>query len=44
MTIPGVDYYTALLFVSEIGDIGRFSSSGKLVSWLGLAPRALAER
>ena len=39
MTIPGVDYYTAMLFISEIGDISRFSRSGKLVSWLGLAPR-----
>lgn len=39
MGIPGVDYYTAMLFTSEIGDITRFSSAGKLVSWLGLAPR-----
>lgn len=39
MTIPGVDYYTAMLFTSEIGDIGRFSRASKLVSWLGLAPR-----
>jgi transposase len=39
MTIPGVDYYTAMLFVSEIGDITRFSESNKLVSWLGLVPR-----
>jgi transposase len=39
MTMPGVDYYTAMLFISEIGDIGRFSNANKLVSWLGLAPR-----
>lgn len=39
MSIPGVDYYTAMLFVNEIGDISRFSSASKLVSWLGLAPR-----
>lgn len=39
MTIPGVDYFTAMLFVSEIGDIGRFARSSKLISWLGLAPR-----
>ena len=38
MTIPGVDYYTALLFVSEIGDISRFPGANKLVSWLGLVP------
>jgi transposase len=39
MTIPGVNYYTALLFISEIGVIERFPESNKLVSWLGLAPR-----
>ncbi|MFQ5831738.1 MAG: IS110 family transposase, partial [Candidatus Thorarchaeota archaeon] len=39
MTIPGVDYYVAMLFVSEIGDIDRFPRSSKLTSWLGLAPR-----
>jgi transposase len=39
MTIPGVDYYTAMLFVSEIGDVRRFSNACKLVSWLGLSPR-----
>lgn len=31
MTIPGVDYYTALLFISEVGDISRFPSASKLV-------------
>jgi len=39
MSIPGVDYYTALLFTSEIGDYSRFSSANTLTSWLGLAPR-----
>jgi transposase len=39
MSMPGVDYYTALLFTSEVGDVKRFSSSSKLVNWLGLAPR-----
>lgn len=38
MTIPGVDYYTALLFVSGIGDVSRFPSAAKLASWLGLVP------
>ncbi len=28
-----------MLFVSEIGDIKRFRTSDRLVSWLGLAPR-----
>jgi transposase len=35
--IPGVDYYTALLLTSEIGDYSRFSSANKLISWLGWA-------
>ncbi|NOR77649.1 MAG: transposase [Methanophagales archaeon] len=39
MGIPGVNYYTALLLTSEIGDFSRFSKANKLVSWLGLAPR-----
>jgi transposase len=39
MTIPGVDYYTGMLFLSEIGDIERFARADKLISWLGLAPR-----
>ncbi len=38
MTIPGIDFYTAMLFVSEVGDVTRFRTSDKLVSWLGLAP------
>lgn len=39
MGIPGVNYYTALLLTSEIGDFSRFSNANKLVSWVGLAPR-----
>jgi len=39
MTIPGISFYTAMMVSSEIGDIERFPSSSKLVSWLGLAPR-----
>jgi len=38
MTIPGIGFYSAMLIVSEIGDITRFATSSKLVSWLGLAP------
>jgi transposase len=34
----GIDYYGALLLISEIGDITRFSNPKKLVSWVGLAP------
>lgn len=38
MTIPGIDYVTALSMISEIVDISRFSTPEKLVSWAGLAP------
>jgi transposase len=38
MTIPGVGYYTALLVISEIGDINRFSDGDKLRSYAGLVP------
>lgn len=39
MTMPGVDYYAATILLSEIGDIKRFASPEKLVSWVGLAPQ-----
>lgn len=38
MTIPGFSFYSALLVVSEIGDIGRFPDSSHLVSYAGLTP------
>jgi len=38
MTIPGVSYYSALLIVSEIGDINRFPDSHHLCSYAGLIP------
>jgi len=38
MTIPGVDYFTALLLLMEIGDIGRFPRPGRLCSYVGLVP------
>jgi transposase IS116/IS110/IS902 family protein len=34
MTIPGIDYFTALTIVSEIVDIKRFSTPWKLVGYL----------
>ena len=34
----GIDYYTAMIVVNEIGDINRFVSPRKLVSWAGLCP------
>ena len=39
MSIPGVDYYSALVILSEIGDIYRFPNAKKLVGYAGLAPR-----
>jgi transposase len=38
MSIPGIDYYSAVLIYSEIGDISRFPSHNKLASWTGLVP------
>ena len=37
--LKGIDYYGAMILLSEIGDIKRFPSPEKLVSWAGLAPR-----
>jgi transposase len=39
MTIPGVDVVVAISLTAAIGDITRFASSGRLVSYLGLDPR-----
>jgi transposase len=39
MSMPGVDYHAAMVLLSEIGDVHRFSSDEKLVSWVGLAPQ-----
>ena len=39
MTVPGVDMTVALGIVAAIGDIQRFRSPQKLVSYLGLNPR-----
>src|SRR5438445_2686448 len=38
MTIPSVGYFSALLILSEIGDIARFSDSHHLCSYAGLTP------
>ena len=40
MTIPGVDYYTAVALVAEIGEISRFPTKRELASYAGLVPRA----
>lgn len=39
MTVPGVDYAVAIALVAAIGDIHRFQSPQKLVSYIGLDPR-----
>jgi transposase len=38
MTIPGIGYYSALLVMSEIGNINRFPDSSHLCSYAGLIP------
>ena len=38
MSIPGIGYFSALTILSEIGEIGRFSSAKHLVSYAGLNP------
>ena len=39
MTVPGVNVQTAAAFMASVGEIERFSSPRKLVSYLGLDPR-----
>jgi transposase len=38
ISVPGIGYYTALLILSEIGDIDRFPDANHLVSYAGLNP------
>jgi transposase len=38
MSMAGIDYFSAMLISAEIGDISRFSTADKLVSWCGLCP------
>jgi transposase len=38
MTLPGIDFYSAMLIVAEIGDVKRFPNAKKLCSWAGLVP------
>jgi transposase len=39
MSVPGINLHTAATFMACVGDIGRFSSPRKLVSYLGLDPK-----
>src|SRR5262245_24818526 len=38
MTVPGINVQTAATFMAAIGEVDRFSSPRKLVSYLGLDP------
>jgi transposase len=38
-TIPGIGSLLGLTIATEIGDIARFSSAGKLIGYAGLAPK-----
>jgi len=38
MTLPGVDYNTALSVLAALGDINRFSEADKVAGYLGLVP------
>ena len=40
-TVPGIGLFSAMVIYSEIGDIRRFSDSGKLVSYAGMIPSVL---
>ena len=39
MTIPGIDYYSAMIIKNEIGEIERFPGYKELCSFAGLVPR-----
>jgi len=38
MTLPGDDYYAAMVIAGDIGDVKRFPDAKNLVTWTGLAP------
>jgi transposase len=38
MTMTGVGYFTAMLILSEVGDIARFRNDKAFASWMGLTP------
>ncbi len=38
MGIPGISYYSALLILSEIGEVDRFPNAKRLCSYAGLVP------
>ncbi len=40
MTIPGINYYTALGIIAEMGDVRRFTTKHHLCSYAAVVPRA----
>jgi len=42
MTLPGIGLILAVVILNEIGEIGRFGSSGQLASYSGVVPRVKA--
>ena len=38
MSMTGIDYFAAMMLATEIGDIKRFATPAKLVSWSGMCP------
>jgi transposase len=39
MTVPGIDYYSAMIIKNEIGELERFPGYKELCSFAGLVPR-----
>lgn len=40
-SIKGISYYSAMIILTEIGDIQRFSNPKKLCNYAGLVPRTI---
>jgi len=40
-SIPGVSYYSAMIILTEMGEVQRFSNPKKLCSYAGLVPRTI---
>jgi transposase len=40
-SIPGISYYSAMIILTEMGEVQRFSSPKKLCSYAGLVPRTI---
>jgi transposase len=36
--MTGVGYFTAMLVMAEVGDVGRFRGDKEFASWMGLVP------